>query len=314
MKLSIIIPVYNGADTIGPLVEEISREQAGRHELEFVLVNDCSPRDNSAEVCERLAAQDARVIFLDLSRNFGEHNAVMAGLNYCTGDAAVIMDDDFQNPPSEIAVMVEKLAEGYDVVYARYDKKAHSGFRNMGSWFNNLVASILLRKPMGLYLSSFKAVSRFLINELVHCRNPYPYIDGLIFRVTRKYATVICQHQPRNKGASGYTIFKLVSLWLNMFTSISILPLRVAMFLGFGMALCGFLAAAGFVIEKLLNPAISVGWASLMTAVLVISGVQLLAIGMVGEYVGRLFMKASGLQQYVVRRTVNCEKRHETHS
>lgn len=309
MKLSIVIPVYNGASTIVHLVEEVSRELACRYELEFVLINDGSPRDNSAEVCARLADRDARVRFLDLSRNFGEHNAVMAGLSYCTGEAAVIIDDDFQNPPSEISALVQKLEEGYDVVYSRYEKKEHSGFRNFGSSFNNLVASILIHKPVNLYLSSFKVINRFLIDELIRCHSPYPYIDGLILRVTRKYATVVCRHQSRSEGSSGYTLRKLVSLWLNMFTSFSILPLRAATLLGFIIALGGFVAAICFVIDKLLHPEIQAGWASLMTALLVLSGVQLVAIGMVGEYLGRLFMKDNGQPQFVVRRTVNCERK-----
>lgn len=311
MKLSVVIPVYNGAATIARLVEAVSVELENRYELEFVLVNDGSPGDNSAEICVRLASQNTCVRFLDLSRNFGEHNAVMAGLNYCTGEAAVIIDDDFQNPPTEITALVEKLADGYDVVFSRYEKKEHNVFRNLGSRFNNLVASLLIHKPVDLYLSSFKAINRFLIDELVRCQSPYPYIDGLILRVTRNYATVLCRHQPRNEGRSGYTLRKLVSLWLNMFTNFSILPLRAATCLGFAIALGGFVATILFVIDKLLHPEIQAGWASLMTALLVLSGAQLVAIGMVGEYLGRLFMKDNGQPQFVVRRKLNCEKRNE---
>lgn len=308
MKLSVIIPVYNGTNSISSLVEEVFREFDGRYDLEVVLVNDGSPQENAVEVCARLAAKDMRVIFLELSRNFGEHNAVMAGLNYCTGEAAVIIDDDFQNPPSEISALIEKLMEGYDVVYSRYEKKEHSMLRNLGSRFNNLMASILIRKPISLYLSSFKAINRFMIDELIRCRSPYPYIDGLILRVTRKYAVVPCRHHPRNEGSSGYTVRKLVSLWLNMFINFSILPLRMASFIGFAIALGGFIAAILLVIDKLMNSDIQAGWASLMSAMLVLSGVQLVTIGMIGEYLGRLFMKDSGQPQFVVRRVANAEK------
>lgn len=310
MKLSVIIPVYNSAGSIASLVEEVFRVLEGRYELELVLVNDGSPLDNSAEVCARIAEQEERVIFLDLSRNFGEHNAVMAGLHYCTGQAAVIIDDDYQNPPSEIAALVDKLVEGYDVVFSKYENKEHNVLRNAGSRFNNLVASLVIHKPLSLYLSSFKAINRFLIDEIIRCRSPYPYIDGLILRVTRNYAVVYCCHSPRVIGRSGYTLGKLISLWLNMFTSFSILPLRMASLFGFMLAFVGFVSAVWFIIDKLRHPETQAGWSSLMTALLVLCGVQLVAIGLVGEYLGRMFMTDSGTPQFVVRRTVGCTKRN----
>jgi len=304
--------VYNGARTIGALVEGVKKEVGSRYEVEIVLVNDGSPADNSADVCRALALHDGRVRFVDLSRNFGEHNAVMAGLNYCTGEAAVIVDDDFQNPPSEIAKLAEALREGYDVVFSAYDVKEHPFLRNLGSRFTNLVASLLIRKPARLYLSSFKAINRFIIDELVKYRGPYPYIDGLILRISRNYTTVRVEHRARAQGRSGYTVRKLVSLWLNMFTSFSVLPLRVATLLGLLIAFAGLCAAVGAIIEKLRHPWIQAGWASLMTALLIVSGVQLFAIGMVGEYLGRLFLKDEGNPQFVVRRTINCgEDAHE---
>ena len=308
MRLSIIIPVYNGAASIGDLVTALEAELAARYDLEVVLVNDASPSDNSAEVCEQIARGNRWVKFLDLSRNFGEHNAVMVGLNFCTGDAAVIIDDDFQNPPSEVAKLVDKLNEGYDVVYARYDKKMHHGLRNLGSRFNNLAASILIKKPRGLYLSSFKALTRFVIDELVKYTGPYPYVDGLILRFTGNPATVLVEHRAREQGRSGYTLRKLVSLWLNMFTNFSILPLRVATILGFGFALIGMVGAAVFFIEKLRRPDLPAGWASLIISLFVISGVQLFALGVVGEYLGRLFLKDNGNPQFVVRKKVNCDE------
>jgi len=311
MKLSIIIPVYNGAKTIAPLVAEVQRHLAGRYDLEIVLVNDGSPADNSAEVCDQLAANDPCIRFVDLSRNFGEHNAVMAGLNYCTGEAAVIIDDDFQNPPEEIARLVDKLREGYDVVYSRYERKEHGLLRNLGSSFNNLVATLLLGKPYGLYLSSFKALSRFVIDELIKYRGPYPYIDGLVWRITRRYAVVTVRHAPRAEGRSGYTLRKLVSLWLNMFTNFSIVPLRVAVVLGLTLAFAALVIAAIAVVERLRHPDLPRGWASLMVAMLLLAGVQLMAIGLVGEYLGRLFLKDAGNPQFVVRRTRNCPKRDE---
>lgn len=311
MKLSIVIPVYNGAGTIDRLVNDLLNALTSRYDLEIVLVNDGSPMDNSAEVCQAIAGRSPRVKFLDLSRNFGEHNAVMAGFNYCTGDAVAVMDDDFQNPPSEIVKLVDKLNEGYDVVFSRYEKKKHHVLRNLGSKFNNLVASILIHKPMDLYLSSFKALSRFLVDELVKYTGPYPYIDGLILRISRNYATVLVCHDLRMEGRSGYTFRKLVSLWLNMFTNFSILPLRLAVLTGCLLSLAGLVVAAFSFIERLRRPDLPPGWASLMISILMISGVQLIAIGMVGEYLGRMFMKDNGNPQFVVRRSVNCGKRSD---
>lgn len=309
MNLSVVIPVYNGAATIVPLVEAIGSQLLQRFDLEVVLVNDGSLEDESAGVCAELAGRNAWVRFVDLSRNFSEHNAVMAGLNFCRGDVVVVVDDDFQNPPSEIAKLVDKVGEGYDVVFARYEKNEHTFLRNLGTRFNNLVATLLIGKPFSLYLSSFKAMSRFVVNELVKYKGPYPYVDGLILRITRNYATVAVRHDPRWAGSSGYTLGKLVALWLNMFTGFSILPLRVAIFTGFLMAGLGAVAAVCYFVEKLQNPGLPAGWATLIIALLMVSGVQLVAIGMVGEYLGRLFMKENGQPQFVVRGTVNCGER-----
>jgi len=315
VKVSIVIPVYNGAKTIKPLVEALEKELTQKFDLELVLVNDGSPSDNSAEVCTHIAMSDPNVKFLDLSTNFTEHNAVMAGLNYCSGEAAVIIDDDFQNPPSEIIKLVDKLNEGYDVAYSYYRKKQHHFLRNLGSRFNNIIATVLLGKPRNLYLSSFKAISRFVIDELVKYKGPYPYIDGLILRFTRNCGRVQVEHHSSLKDTSGYTFHKLISLWLRMFTNFSILPLRTVTVLGFVFAVAGFAGAIFFTIEKLRNPDLPAGWASLIISLFVISGVQLFALGMLGEYLGRLFLKDSGKPQFVVRRAVNCqEQKLDSHS
>ena len=310
VRLSVVIPVYNGAATIGPLVNRLFEDLEQRFDLEVVLVNDCSPSDDSAEVCRELAQQRAPAVrFVNLAKNAGEHNAVMAGLNHCSGDAAVIMDDDFQNPPSEVIKLVARLQEGHDVVFSHYAKKEHHWFRNLGSRFNNMVASVMLGKPRDLYLSSFKAINRFTINEVIKYTGPFPYLDGLILRVTRNYGTQLVEHDPREEGRSGYTLRKLVRLWLNMFTNFSILPLRVASLAGFAFAFIGFIGAIIIVIERLSRPDIPVGWASLFCGLLVVGGVQLFALGMIGEYLGRLFLKDNGSPQFVVRETVNCETR-----
>lgn len=308
LKVSIIIPVYNGSKTIGPLVEELETELAKQTQLEVVLINDCSPSDNSAEVCRELANTKPWIVFLNLSKNYGEHNAVMAGLAHCSGDVAVIIDDDFQNPPQEIIKLIDEIQKGYDVVFSRYDKKEHHYFRNLGSRLNSWTAQILLQKPKGLYLSSFKAINRFVINELTQYVGPYPYIDGLILQVTQSYSTVTVQHNARQEGESGYTVKKLLALYFNMFTNFSILPLRIASVTGFIFAAIGLILTIVFTIEKFINPNIPMGWASVIVFMSLFAGIQLLALGMIGEYLGRLFMKNNGRKQYTIRETVNLDQ------
>jgi undecaprenyl-phosphate 4-deoxy-4-formamido-L-arabinose transferase len=303
-RVSIVIPVYRGERSIGRLVRALRDQLAATYDLEFVLVNDGSP-DNSAAVCRELAAEFEEVRFINLSRNFGEHNAVMCGLHYATGDCAVIMDDDFQNPPEEVGQLVEELRRGYDIVFSYYATKQHQWLRNLGSRFNNWVATWMLAKPRDLYLSSFKAINRFAIDQVILYRGPYPYVDGLLLRVTNHYSRVMVRHDPRAEGKSGYTLRKLVSLWLTMFTNFSVLPLRLASLAGLACSFLGLVTAVVFAIEKLRNPDLPAGWASLIVSLFVISGIQLFALGMIGEYLGRLFLKDSGRPQFVVRETCN---------
>ncbi len=301
MMVSVVIPVYSGAQTIGPLVEQLLLE-VQLPGLEVVLVNDCSP-DQSETVCRELVTRHrGKVRLLTLSRNYGEHNAVLAGLKECRGDLAVIMDDDFQHPPAEIARLVKALQEtGNDVIYGVYESKQHNCFRNFGSWLNGLVATVLLHKPAWLYLSSFKVINRFVIEQVTRYDQPYPYIDGLIFRITTRVGMVTVQHLPRKVGQSGYTLRKLLHLWLNMFTNFSVLPLRLAMFIGMITVSLGL----GFLLLVLYwfltDPTLPKGWPSLVGLICIFSGIQMLALGMIGEYLGRLFLGQNGTPQYVVR-------------
>ena len=303
VRLSIVIPVYRGESSIGPLVDLLVKELGNEYRLEIVLVNDCSP-DRSEEVCVGLfRTYPETVRFYSLAKNVGEHNAVMAGLNKCAGDWVVIMDDDFQNPVSEVKKLVTYATTSpYDVVYTRYARKKHSFFRNLGSRFNDMVATVMLQKPRDLYLSSFKAVNRFLVREIIAYRLPFSYIDGLVLRTTSKIGTVEVEHNERTQGRSGYTLKKLVSLWLNMFTNFSILPLRVATGIGFAFAGLGFLLGIEMIVEKIVNPSMPVGYAFLLFIVTVFAGTQLVAIGMVGEYIGRIFLQQNGKPQFTIRK------------
>jgi undecaprenyl-phosphate 4-deoxy-4-formamido-L-arabinose transferase len=305
--LSIIVPVYNGEGTITALVNNCLDELLPKHSsMEIVLVNDGSS-DNSHSAILKLLSSDAGkyIRYAQLSKNFGEHNAVMCGLNLCRGDVAIIIDDDFQNPPQEISKIVTKLKEGFDVVYSYYEKKQHSWFRNLGSKFHNKIATILLNKPSDLYLSSFKGVNRFVIDAIKDYNGPYPYVDGLILRCTRSIGVQLCDHQARTNGESNYTIRKLISLWLNMFTSFSVVPLRVASYLGIFMASTGFCLALWFIFSWYIDIGIPnnipKGWASLIVSVTTFSGIQLLVLGVIGEYVGRMFLTQNRQPQFVVR-------------
>ena len=308
-SLSIIIPVFNSEKTIGNLVEELIKELDSLFKLEIILVNDNSA-DSSEDVCISLFEKYKNVVkFYSLSKNVGEHNAVFAGLNKVTGDYAVIMDDDFQNPISEVVKLVSTALDNeYDVVYSYYDKKRHNILRNMGSWLNDKVANIMLKKPKGLYLSSFKILSRFLVDEIVKYKAPFPYIDGLILQITDKIGKVEVEHHERNEGHSGYTLKKLISLWLNMFTNFSIVPLRISIILGLIFASIGLGLGLYTSIEKLIDPNIPVGFASLFVAISIFGGIQLVMLGMVGEYIGRIFLSLNKKPQYTIRKKY---ERHE---
>lgn len=298
--LSIVIPVYNGAATIGTLVDALAALDVPGG-LEIILVNDGS-RDDSAAVCRRLTTRDdVAVTFVDLGRNFGEHNAVMAGFNHVRGDYVITMDDDLQNPPGEVTKLYRYTRDnGLDVVYTRYAEKKHDRWRNLGSRFANWVADRLLDKPKGLYLSSFRCISAYVVENIVRYQGPYPYVDGLIMQVTQKIGSLEVEHLARVEGRSNYTLSRLVSLWLNLFVNFSVIPLRVSVAVGFVMSLLGVVGAA-VVIAEALDGNTPEGWASLMVAVLLLSGIQLILLGVVGEYVGRVFLTANRKPQFLVR-------------
>jgi len=301
--VSVVIPVYRGERSIGTLSDRLVEAFGNSpYDLELVLVNDCSPDDSHAVCVEIQKHHPRQVRYLRLARNVGEHNAVMAGLNHCRGAWAVIMDDDFQNPVEEALRLVgEARRTGHDVVYTWYEQKHHAWWRNLGSRFNGMVATVMLRKPRDLYLSSFKVINRFLIDQVIRYDLPYPYLDGLILRTTSSIGTLKVAHEPRREGQSSYTLTKLVRLWLNMFTNFSILPLRVSMVLGMVIAFCGLILGGYALWEKWANPHLPMGYASLMVVFLVFSGVQLVSLGLIGEYLGRVFLSQNRKPQFTVR-------------
>lgn len=299
--LSVVVPVYNGAATVGTLVDALAGLAVeGGHEV--VLVVDGSP-DNSLDVCRALARRtDLSVTVVNLSRNFGEHNAVMAGLAEARGRYIVTMDDDLQNPPEEVTRLYDHArGADLDVVYGIYERKEHAGWRNLGSRLANFSADILLDKPKGLYLSSFRCMSAFVAEKIVQHAGPYPYVDGLILQVTQNLGTLAVRHLPRAVGRSNYTVKKLLRLWLSIFLNFSVLPLRLASVLGALMGLAGVIAFLAVAYEAVVLGGTPEGWASVMGAVLALSGAQMMMLGIIGEYLGRLFLTSNDKPQYVVR-------------
>lgn len=303
IKISIVIPVFNAQNTIAGLVGQLISEIPTQYDTEIILVNDCSS-DNSHSTCLKLYEEHkGKVKYLSLAKNFGEHNAVMAGLNKASGDYSVIMDDDFQNPVSEVMKLVEYAASNdFDVVYTYYEKKKHNPWRNFGSRLNNAMANILLKKPRHLYLSSFKCINRFLVNEIIKYDLPYPYIDGLIMRTTSNIGKIQVQHDNREHGKSGYTLRKLIKLWSNMFTSFSVIPLRISIFVGLFFAITGFLFAIYSVLEHFIVPTLPPGFSLTITSIMIFAGIQLISLGMIGEYIGRIFISQNKQPQYTIKK------------
>jgi undecaprenyl-phosphate 4-deoxy-4-formamido-L-arabinose transferase len=303
-ELSFVIPVYNGSRTIGPLVERIQAVFASTT-FEIILVNDGS-EDDSEMVCAKLAEKNPQVLtFVQLSRNFGEHSALLAGLSQSRSRYVAVLDDDGQNPPEEIVPMLEELKRGdYDVVYGHYIDKQHSWFRNAGSRFNDRVATWILGKPKDLYLSSFKVMNRFLVDEIIKYRGPYPYSDGLIYRATRRIGQIPVEHRSSTGGPSRYTFRKLVRLWMNMFLNFSIAPLRLSVYVGLLTSCLSVVALIFILIDKIwITPGVTIGIPTVLGGIVFFAGIQLMMLGLVGEYLGRLYLDHTGTPQYIVRYT-----------
>lgn len=305
--LSFVIPLYFSGKTIGALVEEIQglSVEGG---LEIVLVNDGS-RDETDQVCRELIKR-ARVpiIYVSHARNYGEHNAVLTGWRHARGRHIVNIDDDGQNPPGEaLRLWAHARDASLDVVYGHYAEKHHAGWRNAGSWLTNRMTDWVLDKPRGLYLSSFRCVSAFAAKQASLNAGPFPYIDGLLLQVTQRIGSIEVRHADRAAGESGYTLRRLLRLWLSTFINFSVMPLRIATILGLLLAFSGFLGIGVVVYWRLTNQGPTFGWGSLMSALLLFSGVQLILLGVIGEYLGRMFLTINQRPQSVVRDVVRSD-------
>lgn len=302
--LSFVIPCFRSEKTIESVVAELSETLKTRSEFdaEIILVNDGSP-DETADILAKLAERDSRIVFVDLARNFGQHCAVMAGFHQVQGDIIICLDDDGQTPAEECFKLIDKVLEGYDLVFAKYPKHKQSGFRNLGSKFNTWCNHYFFNQPKHIQANSYYACKRYVVDNAIAYPNPYPYVTGLLLQSVnpKRCTNVEVNHRAREIGSSGYTLRKLISLWTNGVTSFSIKPLRFANYIGWSSAFIGFVFAIVTVIRKIINPDIQAGWASIIAILLVLGGVIIVLIGMLGEYVGRMYLSINRSPQFVVR-------------
>ena len=301
MQLSIVVPVYRSAECLPELARRVDRAVAPCFQsYELILVNDASA-DSSWEVIVRLAGEHDFITGVNLRKNAGQDNAIMAGLKVAMGEVIVIMDDDLQHDPEDIVVLYQQIQCGFDVVYASFDDKKQALWKNVGSWLNDRFAVLTLGKPKNIYMSPYKAMRREVVQEITKYTGPYPYIDGLIFTVTSSITQTPATHHTRFAGTSNYSFWKSMMVWLKLATGFSVIPLRLATLLGGIISLFAFVLAAYFILQTLLWAHAPEGWASVIVAVLFMGGIQLIGIGAIGEYVGRIFITQNARAQFTVK-------------
>ena len=309
-KISFVIPCYRSTATLPGVVAEIQEAMKNMeaYTYEIVLVNDCSP-DDTFETIRRLCGENEKITGISLAKNFGQHSALMAGFHHVTGDLVVCLDDDGQTPALEAGKLIRGIEQGADVVYARYQHKHHSGFRNFGSHVNELMTRVMLGKPKNLYVSSYFAARRFVVEEMIRYEYAYPYVIGLVLRSTKNIVNVDVNHRDRRAGESGYTLGKLLNLWFNGFTAFSVKPLRVATLTGVVCALCGFAYGIYTIIKKIFiqPPDLVIGFSALMSVIVFMGGMLMLMLGLVGEYMGRMYISMNNSPQFVIREIVGKE-------
>lgn len=306
-KYSIVIPCYKSAKTIEKVVQLTVTEllDIGINNFEFVLVNDNSPDDGETiGVLYEMARKMEYIKVVNLGKNAGQHNATMAGLYYATGDFIISMDDDMQTHPSQIRHLKAKIDDGYDIVYGYYPQKRENLFRRMGSSFNHFTVRILIHKPKWLKTSSYWIIRRYVRDYAVRYTHPNVHLQGVFLRITDNITCVPIEHFEREYGTSTYTLKKLTRLYSNIL-GFSITPMRMVTFTGSILSVGGFLLCCIVLIRRLFHPNIPQGWSSLFAAMCFFSGVILISLGVVGEYVGRLYMGQTNSPQYVVRDLTN---------
>lgn len=311
-KISFVIPCYNATNTIEMVVEEIEevmKTKLAQYRYEVILVNDGSPDGTTFDAIKKVLGTHPYIKGLNLSRNFGQPSAVMAALNKVTGDYVVCGDDDGQTPYSELPNLMDKINEGYDAVEAKYTvREKRSAFRKLGTILNESMATWLIAKPKGLELTTYWVIKRFIADDMIMYQNPYPYLGGLIMRTTQNVCNVEVTHRERLSGVSGYSLKKMINLWLNGFTSFSIKPLRLMTSTGVVLAIGSFAYGLYTILKKLIEPGMVVGYSSMMCVMLFMFGVVLFFMGLLGEYVGRIYISLNNAPQFIVKEYLESEE------
>lgn len=301
-KLSFVIPCYNSEKSIQDVVSSIIAvmNKENRYSYEIILVNDGSP-DDTFDMIRKLACMNSHIIGINLSKNFGQHSALMAGYANVSGDYIVGLDDDGEHDPKDVFKLINRLEEGYDYVCADFEHRERSWMKQKGSDINNWMATILLNKPKDMTFSSYYIMRRFVVDEIVKCKNPFPYVGGLILSITRNLSSVPMEAHDRKFGSSNYNIANSLRLWLNGFTAFSVKPLRIASAMGVLIAMLGFMYGLSIIIRKIVTPDLLIGYASTMAVMLFIGGMLMMTMGLLGEYIGRIYISINKVPQYVIK-------------
>ncbi|WP_027405967.1 glycosyltransferase [Anaerovibrio sp. RM50] len=312
LYFSFIIPCYKSEKTVGAVLDEITQvtQHTGIDNYEIVCVVDCSP-DDVYDTLISLGKENKRIKVIRFAKNFGQHAAMIAGTQHACGDICVFLDDDGQCPLDRLSELISPLYEGYDIAIAAYGKKKQSLFKNAGSLFNEVMANLLIDKPKEIQMGNFMAIKSFVAKEISRYSGPYPYISGLLFRTSAKVVNVPMEDRERMLGGTTYTFKKLVLLWLSSFTAFSIKPLRMATLIGMSASSIGIIMAVVTVVRKILNPQIAMGWSSIIAIMLIIGGLILFVLGIIGEYLGRIYMSINQTPQYVIADKFNFDDSQE---
>jgi glycosyltransferase involved in cell wall biosynthesis len=304
---SLIVPLYRSEETIDQLVTRLESLDAPSP-WQVIFIDDGSPDKSYDVLCRRLKLSSLNAIVIRHTRNFGEHQAVLTGYRHANADYLINIDDDLQNPPEEaLRLLAFARDNDLDVTYGNYICKKHNLFRNLGSSFANLTASWLLDLPRTYYLSSFRCVNRIVAEKIICINGPYIYLDGLLSQVTTKIGSLDVRHDQRSSGSSGYNLRRLVRLWLVILTSFSLMPLRFASIIGIGASAIGAISLLYILISSLFGNLSVAGWASVISSILFFGGIQCLLLGMVGEYIGRIYLTISGKPQAHIRSIIQYE-------
>lgn len=302
-EISVVVPVYKSHECVAELVRQVS-DALKNFDWELVMVNDCSP-DTSWQEILKASEKESRVLGINLRKNGGQDLAILAGLNSASGKWVVIMDDDLQHSPYDIPKLYNEAQKGFDVVYADFKQKKQKLWKNLGSALNGKVSELALGKPKGIYLSPFKIINGDVVKEMCKLNNLFPYIDGLIFQITKNITQINIEHHKREYGKSNFTLIKSIQVFLRMMLGFSVLPLDLASYTGFFSALLGLVLAVYYFVKFMMGLEPLTGWTSLIVVILILGGLILLALGIIGRYLGQMYLTINNSPKYIIKETTS---------